>query len=97
MWTSSQSDAARLRSTGCLSSETSALRWIRGQRCIAFGSAERLVSEARASPSQCRDVFPFSGAAPNFAASSGYDRKRGRHHDQGSLGVASPRALQDRF
>ena len=30
-----------------------------------------------------RNMFPFSGAASNFAASSGYGRKRGRHHDQG--------------
>ena len=62
MGTSSQSDAARQRSAGCLSFETSALRRPRGQRCIALGSAKRLVSEAWASQSPCRNVFPFAGA-----------------------------------
>ena len=41
-------------------------------------------------------LFSFPGAASNFDASSEYDRKRGRHHVQGSLGGTSPGALQNR-
>ena len=85
------------KSTGCLSSETSALRSLRGQRCIALGSAKRLVSEARASPSPCRNVFSVNGTASKFAAPGEHNRKRGRHHDQGSLDDATPRTLQNRF
>ena len=43
-----------------------------------------------------RHVFPFPGAASNFAASSEYNKKRGRHRDQSSLGGTSPRTLQNK-
>ena len=51
-------------------SETSALRWLRGQQHCAWQCKEAR-HEARASPSPCRNVFPFAGAASNFAARVG--------------------------
>ena len=46
----------------------------------------RLISEARASPCRRRSVFSFLDTASNLAASGECSRKRGRHHDQRSLG-----------
>ena len=58
---------------------------------------QRFTSEARASPRPRKHLFSFPGAASNFAASGEYDRKRGRHHDQGSLGGTLPGALRNRI
>ena len=66
------------------------------QRRAALGGGQRLASKAGASPCPRRYVFPFPGAASNFAASGEYNKKRGRHHDQGSLGGTSPRTLQNK-
>ena len=64
--------------------------------CDGYVDTDALLREAKASPCPRRDQFSSPGAASNFAASSEYDRKRGRHHDQGSLGCTSPGALQNR-
>ena len=83
-------DACRLKPVPCDGS-------VDNERCATHGGAHRFISEARASPRPCRHLFSFPGAAFNFAASGEYDRKRGRHHDRGSLGGTSPGALQNRF
>ena len=62
----------------------------------ALRSAARHIRKARASPCPRRHVFSYPGAASHFAASGEYNRERGRHHDQGSLGGMSPRTQQNR-
>ena len=92
--------ASRLQGPQSTSStESESIEWGRAakRQRSALGSAKRLISEARAFQCPCRKVFPFAGAASNSAASSGHDRKRGKHHDKGFLDSASPRALQNRF
>ena len=68
-----------------------------GQWCAAHGGGPKLISKAPASPCPRRHVFSFPGAASNFGASGEYNRKRGRHHDQSSLGGTSPRTLHNIF
>ena len=75
MGTSSLSDAAGQRGSGCMSFETSSLLWLRGQRCAAHGGEQRLFSEARASLCPRRHVFSVLGTASNFAAPGEHDRK----------------------
>ena len=53
MGTSSQSDAARQKSAGSLSSETSALRRLRGQRCIALVAASAKLGHLRVHAETC--------------------------------------------